>query len=166
MAEFWSEIWALKVFQVMKKFIWIAQVLSDSHCESKIRLLLSSLCLWFSKQLYKHPREDSTQHETSGCSSPSLVFLLSSDTILKAMTESKQKHVIYALLTPTEHYANARSRPIKQHTIRTSAGGIMQLLWLVQLLYSTITKDKSQTYNRIKNEQRFRAARTSREENI
>lgn len=41
--------------------------------------------------------------------------------------KNRAKDVIYALLTPTEHYANALSRPIKLHTIRTYTRGIVQL---------------------------------------
>lgn len=75
--------------------------------------------------------------------------------------KNKQKAVIYALLTPTEHYANARSRPIKQHIIRTSTRGIMQLPQTSAVItqHSTVTlnttKDKRQAYNGIQNKHCF-----------
>lgn len=39
------------------------------------------------------------------------IFLLYNDTMENVMTKTRQKDVIYALLTPTEHYANASNLP-------------------------------------------------------
>lgn len=60
--------------------------------------------------------------------------------MLNVMTKTSQKDVIYALLTPTEHYANAAHLPSNSSLLEPLHEKLSLFLWLEQLFNNNMGK--------------------------